>query len=374
MKKTFLGGMSPQLFLRDYWQKKPLLIRDAFPDFHDLLSITELMALASNDDAQARLVTEQNGAWQLQHGPFVPHDFRKLKRVHWSLLVQGINHFVPQAEKLLLDFNFIPHARLDDLMISYAPHGGSVGPHYDSYDVFLLQGKGHKHWQISAQHDMSLIPDAPLRILQKFIPEQEWILGPGDMLYLPPRYAHHGVALNDCLTYSIGFRAPSAQELATQFLVYLQDHIQLEGIYQDPDLAIQKHPAQISTAMLAKITRMLTQIHWCQGDIERFTGTYLTEPKPHIFFDPPQRPLSQAAFLRRADRHGVKLALKSQMLLHKRTVFINGEAVDISNSSLKPLTQLADQHALPSAAGLDEAARELLYQWYVSGYIEQGIQ
>lgn len=370
MKKTFLGGISPQQFLRDYWQKKPLLIRDAFPGFKDLLGVEDMIALASNDDAQARLVTEQHGAWRLQHGPFVQHDFRKLKRVNWTLLVQGVNHFLPQAEKLLLDFNFIPHARFDDLMVSYAPRGGGVGPHFDSYDVFLLQGKGHKHWQISAQRDMSLIPDAPLRILQKFIPEQEWILGPGDMLYLPPRYAHYGIALNDCLTYSIGFRAPSAQELATQFLVYLQDRIQLEGIYQDPDLALQKHPAQISAAMLDKITCMLTQIHWSQHDIEQFTGAYLTEPKPHIFFDPPQRPLSQAAFLKRADRRGVRLALKSQMLFHKRTLFINGEAINIAGSNLKHLTQLADQRTLPSAAGLDEAARALLYQWYVSGYLE----
>ena len=195
MRTKLLGGISPRNFLRDYWQKKPLLVRGALPGFQGLLTCNDLIDLACRDDAQSRLITQKNGKWQLRHGPFTPRSFfASADKKQWTLLVQDVNHFLPAARELLLKFNFIPHSRLDDLMVSYAPDGGGVGPHFDSYDVFLLQGMGRRYWQISAQRDKSLVVDAPIKILREFRPEQEWVLEPGDMLYLPPGYAHNGVA------------------------------------------------------------------------------------------------------------------------------------------------------------------------------------
>ena len=346
-----------------------MLIRNAFPGFTGLLTPQELAGLACLEDAQSRLITQKRERWQLKHGPLQEQDFAKLPNTKWTLLVQGVNHFLPEAERLLQTFNFIPHARLDDLMVSFAPSGGSVGPHFDSYDVFLLQGLGERRWQISAQHDMSLLPNAPLKILQHFAPEQDWLLSPGDMLYLPPRYAHHGVAQNDCMTYSIGFRAPAAQELATQFLIYLQDHLQLEGMYQDPGLKRQKHAGAISASMFKQVAHMLEQIRWGKTDIARFLGQYLSEPKSHIFFEPPRNKLALGEFVRRALKNGVRLDLKSQLLFHDNLFFMNGETSQIGATAHETLASLADNRRLPPGMSWDDATQRLLYQWYGDGYI-----
>ena len=207
MKIISLGGITPKEFLHDYWQKQPLLVRNALPGFNGLLRRDELMKLACHEDAQSRLVIQRKGKWHLKHGPLSSDDLAKLPKKQWTLLVQDVNHFLPSARDLLSKFCFIPHARLDDLMVSYAPKDGGIGPHFDSYDVFLLQGMGVRCWQISAQQDDQFIADAPLKILKNFQPEQEWVLEAGDMLYLPPKYAHNGIAKDDCMTYSISFCA-----------------------------------------------------------------------------------------------------------------------------------------------------------------------
>ncbi len=370
MKTTLLGGRTPRNFLRDYWQKKPLLVRGALPDFQGLLTRNDLIDLACRDDAQSRLVVRQKGKWQIEHGPFVTRNFSRLSKKTWTLLVQDVNHFLPAARDLLCRFNFIPYARLDDLMVSYAPKGGGVGPHFDSYDVFLLQGMGRRLWQISAQHDRSLIADAPLKILRNFRPEQEWVLEPGDMLYLPPGYAHNGVAEDDCMTYSIGFRAPTHQELATQFLVYLQDHVELDGIYRDPDIALQPHPAHISSAMLRQTGLALGKIKWNNADIERFIGIYLTEPKPHIFFTQPSLSLTQKKFTRQVVENGLQLDLKSRMLYRGRTIFLNGDAYPVGVMAHRSLVKLADHQELPAGEILDAEAMTLLHQWYLYGYLK----
>ena len=372
MKIDLLNGLTARQFLAEYWQKKPLLMRGAFPGFRDFVSGEMLQALAQQEEVQARLVTERDGLWEVQHGPLQPGDFRRLKRAHWSLLVQGIDQLLPAGRALLSQFDFIPHARLDDLMVSYAPKDGGIGPHFDSYDVFLLQGQGHKRWQISTQADTELIPDAPLRILRNFKPEQEWILGPGDMLYLPPRYAHYGIALNNCLTYSIGFRAATHQELATQFLVYLQDRINVPGLYADPDLKPQLHPAEISSAMVDKVAAVIEQIKLGRDDVAQFLGTYLSEPKPHVFFDPPARPLSRAKFQASAAKRGVRLALQSQILFSGSRIFMNGEQISIAGAARKALVALADQRALPGPLTLPDSAWDVLYDWYEAGYIAVG--
>jgi len=363
----FLGGLTAEQFLRDYWQKKPLLIRQAFPTFKGLLDPQELIELACSDDVQARLVRQMRGKWKLQHSPFEPEDFEGLKSP-WTVLVQGVNHFLPEGAELLKHFNFIPHARLDDLMVSYAPKGGGVGPHFDAYDVFLLQGLGHRRWQISTQADQTLVAGAPLRILKDFRVEQEWVLEAGDMLYLPPQCAHNGIAEDDCMTYSVGFRTPAYQELAEQFLVYLQDRIDVPGMYADPDLLLQMHPSEISAAMLDQVEAAIRQVRWDREDVANFLGCYLSEPKPHIYFDPPEAPLSLEQFAARVTSHGLSLDLKTQMLCHGGVVFINGESEPTPTELYGLLRQLADNRELPPAPLPAEAA-ELLHRWYEDGVL-----
>ena len=208
MKKLpLLGNITPAQFLRDYWHKKPLLIRQAVPGFKPLLPFEKLAELATRDYVESRLVTLEAGQWDLQHGPL--HKLPPRSQKEWTMLVQGINLQDDRADELLRQFRFVPDARLDDLMVSFATDGGGVGPHFDSYDVFLLQAEGQRKWRISAQKNLSLIEGLPLKILSKFKATEEFILEPGDMLYLPPHYAHDGIAIGDCQTYSIGFRSPS---------------------------------------------------------------------------------------------------------------------------------------------------------------------
>ncbi len=366
---TLLGELGVQEFLRDYWQKKPLLIRGALPGFSGLLSPEELIHLACTEDAQARLVTQRQGEYHLQHSPFTKKDFKCLNKMPWTVLVQGVNHHLQSAAELLKAFNFIPHARLDDLMISFAPKGGGVGPHFDSYDVFLLQGMGHRRWQISTQQDRTLIEGAPLRILRHFKPEQEWVLAPGDMLYLPPHCAHHGIAEDDCMTYSIGFRTPAYQELAEQFLIYLQDRICVEGMYADPDLKTQKHPSEISQAMLSQVASAIRQVRWDKEDIANFLGCYLSEPKAHVYFTPPVRPLGAKKFISHLKGPGVMLDLKSQMLCNNNTVFMNGESSAVSDETYAVLRELADRRELSAMASCSDELAQMLHQWYMDGYL-----
>lgn len=371
MKKisTLLGGLSASRFLREYWQKKPLLIRQAIPGFRGLLGPQQLLQLACDPDAQARAVVQRRGKWELYQAPFEPEDFQGMEKMKWTVLVQGVNHHLPAAAALLQQFDFVPHARLDDLMVSYAPKGGGVGPHFDSYDVFLLQGHGHRRWQISQQDDRTLIEGAPLRILKDFKVEQEWVLAPGDMLYLPPQCAHNGIAEDECMTYSIGFRTPAYQELAEQFLVYLQDHVCVEGMYADPDLKAARHPSEIGADMLAQVEHALAQIKWGKRDVASFLGGYLSEPKPHIFFEAPARPLSHAKFAQALHARGAALDLKTQMLCHGNSIFINGSAHPVEPDSYRALRALADARRLGPGTALPAAALDLLYQWYCDGYI-----
>ena len=369
--ETLLGGLSPERFLAEYWQKKPLLVRQALPGFQGLLDRAELFELAGRDDAESRLVHANRGRWALDHGPFEPEDLAALPKRGWSLLVQGVNHFLPSADRLLHSFNFAPYARLDDLMVSFAPDGGGVGPHFDSYDVFLIQGLGRRRWEISAQRDLELVEGAPLRILKRFQVEQSWELAPGDMLYLPPKYAHNGIALGDCMTYSVGFRAPSSQEIASQFLVYLQDQLALSGRYADPGLKRPRHPAEIGKDMLEQIEAMIAAIRWKPADIADFAGRYLSEPKAHIFYDPPARPLGPAAFVKQAEQRGLRLDARSLLLFKGTRFFINGEAISVDRRDAPTLCKLADDRRLGKAR-LPSGVTPLLHEWYRLGYLHLG--
>lgn len=367
-----LNGLSPSEFLRDYWQKKPLLIRAAIPDFTGLLTPNELAGLACDEDVQARLIQYKKGKWTVRNGPFDDEDFAKLPSKDWTLLAQSVNHHLPEAASLLALFNFIPHARLDDLMVSYAPDGGGVGAHFDSYDVFLLQGSGRRNWKISAQTDLSLLEGAPLRILKNFDTEQEWILEAGDMLYLPPQIAHWGIAMgDDCMTYSIGFRAPKTQELMHEFLHYLQDNITAEGLYADADLSLQSHPAEISESMLNKVQEMLQKITWNNNDVADFLGKYLTEPKPDVIFEP-SRKTSLDAFEKKLASNALYLCLKSQMLFYKNAFYLNGEPLNVPSEIMTCMRDLADKRSMAASQyppGLQGMLAEVLYAPYLAGFV-----
>jgi len=381
-----LGNITPEQFLSDYWHKKPLLIKNAIPNFTGLLSPEELAGLACEEDVQSRIIEEIDGIWHAKHGPFDEEDFAKLPeqpdpKHRWTLLVQSVNHYLPEANALLQQFDFIPHARLDDLMVSYAPDGGGVGPHFDSYDVFLLQGQGKRLWRISEQTDLTLVEGAPLRILKNFDTSQEWLLEAGDMLYLPPHLAHWGIAASDgrvdCMTYSIGFRAPKNQELATEFLGFMQDRLNqgaqmIEGMYQDADLTLQDHPAEISTQMISKVVQILQKINWTDKDVATFLGTYLSEPKIDVVFDPNKK-ITSKLFHEKLAKQGIVLDLKSQMLFENERFYLNGESVTFSGESAEMMKRLADQRRLEPAeinAVKDERLLTQLRDWYIAGYLQ----
>lgn len=360
--------MSVQQFLADYWQKKPLLVRNAIPGFTGLLSREDLLDLACSDDAESRFVSQAGGRWTIEHGPFTRERFRRARKP-WTALVQGLNLLLPEADRLMREFSFIPYARLDDLMVSYANDGGGVGPHFDSYDVFLLQGMGKRRWRIGNQKDQRLVEGLPLRILQDFRPKHDWILEPGDLLYLPPEWAHDGIAVGECMTYSVGFRAAPTQELAEQFLMFLAERVHLPGRYADPGLRRQKHPAEISPAMVSQVSGMLQGIEWNDGLVKEFLGSLLTEPKPQVFFERPARPLSPARFGAACAKRGVRLDRRTQLLFCGNAFFINGEPSSVPAADRAAFRRLADERVLADPAGLGAGGLALLHDWYSCGFL-----
>ncbi|MDH0648037.1 cupin domain-containing protein [Pseudomonas sp. GD03858] len=277
-----LGGLTAREFLRDYWQKKPLLVRQAFPDFVSPIDGDELAGLALEEEVESRLVLEHGERpWELRRGPFAEDAFADLPERDWTLLVQAVDQFVPEVAELLEEFRFLPSWRIDDVMISYAAPGGSVGPHFDNYDVFLLQGEGKRNWKVGqmCNSDSPLIDHADLRILADFEQSDEWTLEPGDMLYLPPRLAHYGVAENECLTYSVGFRAPSAAEVLTHFTDFLGQFLPEEERYSDADAQPVSDPHQIQHDALDRLKALIDK-HMADKDLLlTWFGQFMTEPR-----------------------------------------------------------------------------------------------
>ena len=368
MRNPLLGGLATRTFLSRHWQKQALLVRQAIPHFGGVLDFRELMGLACSDTVESRLVVRDARRWTLRHGPFDRTDFRRLPARNWTLLVQGVNLHDDRAAALLARFAFLPHARLDDLMVSYAVPGGGVGPHFDAYDVFLLQGEGKRRWRIGRQNDLALVPGAPLKILRRFQPEGEAILLGGDMLYLPPRFAHHGVAVTECTTWSIGYRAPTHQELASRFLSDLAERLVLPGQYADPDLAATVHPGRIGGALVATTERLLAGIRWRRRDVTDFLGRHLTEPKPQVFFDPPPTRHGSTGIVARIRRQGAKLDRRSLMLYADHAVYLNGEEYRFPRGVPAPLRELADRRCLAPQA-VPAPIATVLYDWWAAGFI-----
>jgi 50S ribosomal protein L16 3-hydroxylase len=363
---ALLGGLTPAQFMKKHWQKKPLLVRQAFPAFAPLLAPRELFELAGRDGVESRLVRREGSSWRLQRGPFARRALPSTKQPDWTLLVQGVDLHDPGAHALLHQFAFLPAARLDDLMISYATDGGGVGPHFDSYDVFLLQAQGRRRWRIGRQRDLALQEGVPLKILERFEPEHEWMLEPGDMLYLPPRYAHDGIAEGECQTYSIGFRAPAQAELARELLQRLADEAaQQEGeprLYRDAGQDATTSPGAIPEAMVQFARDAMAAALKDPQALERALGEYLTEPKSNVWFEAGRMPRRLRA---------VRLDPRTRMLHDRRHVFINGEAWRAGGKDAALMRRLADQGRLDERdlAGASEAARELLQSWCEAGWL-----
>jgi 50S ribosomal protein L16 3-hydroxylase len=356
--------------MKRYWHKKPLLIRQAIPGFQPLLARSELFDLAAQDDVESRLIAleHQRGkeVWRFRHGPLQRRALPPLKQSDWTLLVQGVDLHVDAVHALMNQFRFVPDGRLDDLMISYATEGGGVGPHFDSYDVFLLQAHGRRLWRIGRQQDLTLRDDVPLKILANFVPEQEFVLEPGDMLYLPPRYAHDGVAVGgDCMTYSIGFRSPKRGELARELLQRLaEDAAEQVGdaVYRDPAQPAVGTPGAIPAALNDFARQSLQEALKDPQALPRLLGEYLTEPKSSVWFES-----GQDAWL----EGGVVLDRRTRMMYDDQHIFINGESYRASGRDARLMRRLADERSLDTRAlaRASDDARALLQAWCEDGWI-----
>lgn len=344
MLKTIpFNQLSAAEFLQHYWQKKPLLIRQAIPNFSSPITPDELAGLACEPDVESRLIREKDGdkSWTLRYGPFNEDDFAQLPETHWTLLIQEANKHIPEVEDILDRFNFVPSWRVDDLMISYAAPQGSVGAHTDSYDVFLLQAHGLRRWQIS--HDNGeLLPDLELKILQEFTPEESWILEPGDMLYLPPNIAHHGVALDDCMTFSIGFLAPTHNEMIQDFIDYSLNTMDAEQRYADPELQLPKNTGEISGEALQKIQQVIHGLATDNHSINQWFGCFISESRAGTSYEQPDPAYNKAEWLETFQqnsylRRAAKLLFTNEA--EGMTLFIEGKAIPVSkqNHAVIPL-------------------------------------
>ncbi|CAM9959118.1 unnamed protein product [Phaeothamnion confervicola] len=367
-----LGGLSPTAFLRDYWQKRPLLVRQAIPGFKGLVGKADLFRLASGDSAECRLV-ERTPQWRVAHGPIPRRELSRLPGRDWTLLVNGINLHSAGADALLGRFTFVPWARLDDVMVSHAADGGGVGPHVDSYDVFLIQGPGRRRWRLmpppASGRDFRLVEGSPLKLVAGFRAAEDMTLEPGDMLYVPPGWAHDGVAVGECQTYSIGFRAPGGAELSLAFLDYLHEQGFGDLAYSDPGRKPAIHPSKIDAHMVDHAARALGRIRWNRRDVADFLGRHLSEPKQQVVFDPPRRPQGRTAFLRALERARVRLDARTRMLTGNECVYINGSVAPVRGAARASLMALADARQADGASLARGAAGDLIFDWYLQGFL-----
>lgn len=369
-----LGDMDVATFLSRHWQKKPLVVRQAVADMRGLPNRSRVFALAAAEEVESRLVVRQKDErWSLKHGPLTRRLLPPLTQADWTVLVQGVDMHDEATRALLDRFRFIPDARIDDAMFSFATSGGGVGAHVDSYDVFLLQVAGQRRWRIGpAPRRPILQEDMPLRILADFQPTAEYLLEPGDMLYLPPGYAHEGVAVGECLTCSIGFRAPAAGELARRMLERIADDATTDEpatgwkarLYSDKGMsAASDSPAEVPQTMQAFAREAMQRMLSDPDALDRALGCWLTEPKPMVWFDEGS-PLQSG--------EGVMLSAKTRMLFDERQLYINGESVRASGADARLMHLLATQRALPHSAiaKASDAARSLLNDWCEAGWLE----
>ncbi len=368
---TVLNDITPQAFMREHWHKRLRVIRNAICEFREPLTVDEIMKLAGREAVESRLIIRRGKEWTLEHGPFKATRFKQLPNKDWTLLVQGLNLYVPEADSLLRRFDFLPQVRLDDVMVSLAAPGGGVGPHFDSYDVFLLQGIGTRRWRLSEQPDLELDPKAPLKILKKMRPTMELDLLAGDMLYLPPHVAHDGVAMQSegyCTTYSIGFRAPTNQEIADAFSQWVVETAEIEGRLADPELVATDKPGKIPALYARKIAEAIAQLQIDKDTITQFAGCFATELKLNVTFEPPQPPLPRAMFAKRALTEGVRLDAGVQCVYDAKHLYINGDAfVMLGDRAF--WERLSDRRHAALDKALAKETIDALHGWYCDGWL-----
>lgn len=356
-----LGGMRAEKFLRDYWQKKPLLIRQAMPEFESPLDADELAGLACEEGIESRLIVQNEGNYQLEQGPFKAKRFSKLPERNWTLLVQDVEKHLPQFAVYLDQFDFLPHWRIDDLMISHAATGGSVGPHTDAYDVFLLQAKGRRRWSIAEHFNAEIIPGMDVKVLKEFRAEQSWDLEPGDMLYLPPNVAHEGVALDDdCMTWSIGFRAPSLRDMFLDFSEWMYQRLPDDMMYTDADLTVSESgTGQISPAAFQRMRDLLQRaLNPGNSVLDDWFGQFMTEPKPWLNTEPSEDAPPADVFSARLEAGDALLRDSRARLAWSESadgtiLFVNGESWR-TDTELAALLELLCTQRRFTAARLDE--------------------
>lgn len=366
---ALLGGLTASQFMRKHWHKKPLLVRQAIPGFKAPIPRARLLAMAGEEGVESRLIQQLDGDnWKLSHGPLSRRSLPALTKPGWSVLVQGVDMHDDKAHELLQQFRFVPEARLDDLMISFATDKGGVGPHFDSYDVFLLQAHGKRRWRIGRQKDLSLQEDKPLKILANFEPEEEFVLEPGDMLYLPPKWAHDGVAEGECMTYSIGFRSPDRSEMGRELLLRMSDEPdepENPVIYRDPKQEAVGNPAEIPAGMYDFAREALQKALAEPLALERALGEYLSDPKPNVWFE-------------HGDENGmfesVVLDRRTRMMYDAKHIFINGESYLAGGRDATLMRKLADTRMLSrkDLASASDDALELLSSWFDAGWVRSG--
>ncbi len=367
-----LGGLSPDQFMKRHWQKKPLLIRQAVPNMKPLIERAELLSMLENEEVESRQIVRKGAKWTLKKGPMARKSLPSFKTPDWTVLIQGVDLHHDAVHALLQQFRFVPDARLDDLMISFATDGGGVGPHFDSYDVFLLQAQGQRKWRIGRQKKFELQEGVPLKILKDFKPETEFVLNPGDMLYLPPGYAHDGVAIGECMTYSVGFRVPRSAELASDLLMGLSEELAEDSgsandlLYQDPNQSPAIQDASIPLGMQQFAAKAIAKALKDPQLLNCLLGESLTAPKANVWFDTPDQD-DLPNFVWPKD---VQLDRRTKMLFDAKHIFINGESFKAAGQDAKLLRKLANDKFLPSAhaAQLSENAAELMQAWWEEGW------
>jgi 50S ribosomal protein L16 3-hydroxylase len=371
---SVLNNISAQTFMREHWHKRLRLIPSAIPDFKELVTPADAMQLAQRKDVESRLVIRSGKTWSLEHGPFKASRWKSLPARDWTLLVQGLNLHVPAADDLLRRFSFLPYARLDDVMISIAAPGGGVGPHFDSYDVFLLQGIGVRRWRLSEQRDLELDSNAPLKLLKNFKPEQTHDLVSGDMLYLPPHVAHDGVAAQSegfCTTYSIGFRAPTRQEIVESFTHWLAETTEVDGRFADPDLGATNKPAELPKSYVKQIADAISELAFDRDAIAEFAGCFATDPKPSVIFTPPPDPISRAQFAKQALAQGVRLDPGTLCSYDATRLYVNGEAF-VLMGDIDFWRDFANARRAAVSKSLAKETIDALYEWYDEGWLHIG--
>ena len=364
-----LGGMSPAAFMRRHWQKKPLLVRQAWPGATPPVPRAALFDLAARDDVESRLVQQQGGVWKVRQGPLARRALPPVSRPGWTLLVQGLDLHLPAAHDMLCRFRFIPDARLDDLMVSWASPDGGVGPHTDAYDVFLVQVQGRRRWRVGPPvrgAGPAWVEGVPLKRLADFKPTLDWVLEPGDMLYLPPHWGHDGSAVGgDCMTCSVGFRVPTAGELARELLVRLSEEDGEPTLYRDPRQAATANPGQLPPTLEAFARKALERHLADPLALPRALGEILTEPKPRVWFESSGGSGAVAAAL--------QLDARSRMGYDTRHVFINGESFVAAGRDARLMHLLADARRLSTRErkGLSSGAADLVQEWLAAGWLHE---